>query len=421
MSLRRSLGGPAPEHGFGPSAAPQSTTLPAARIVQRALAFGLTCVLLLLGAWLLVGYPIYRFPDPAPFSGSKFLNPYEDRGGRWLKANFHAHSIAWWGLTNGKTTERDLVRAYADMGYDVIGLSNYWHVPPPESRPAVYSAYEHGMNLGRSHHIVIGARAVLPFDYPILQSINRKQFVLRLLREPSEVLVIAHPGLDTGFSEEEMARLTDYDAMEAVSGICKSERWWDAALSAGRLRWIISGDDSHDASNPDHTGICWNMVRSASLAQADVLDALRHGRLYGVKGRGGHLGIALDRCEMRGDTLHVTTVPEAAFITFTGQGGKVRRIATSTAEADYTFRADDTYIRIEVIGPGTHLYLNPVVRTRNGYPDTARAQVAWPASIAMWSAYAAFSVVVLASVWRGRFPRLWFATSRRVPARSAEV
>jgi hypothetical protein len=421
MLSRGSLDSPEHGHGTSPVSSPPQDRPTAFWTVRHVLVLALTSLLLLTGAWLLVGYPIYHFPDPMPFSGPRFLNPYAGPGGRWLKANFHAHSIAWWGLTNGKTSEGDLVRAYADMGYDVIGLSNYWRVSSPDGRPAVYHAYEHGMNVGRSHHIVIGAHAVLPFDYPILQSINRKQFVLRLLRNPSEVLVIAHPGLDTGFSRAEMAKLTDYDAMEAVSGIAKSQGWWDAALSAGRLRWIIAGDDSHDAANPDRTGICWNMVRSASLAQADVLDALRNGRSYGVKGRGGRLGIALDRCEMRGDTLHVATAPEAAFITFTGQGGKVRRTVTSVAEADYTFQADDTYIRVEIVGPGTHLYLNPVVRTRDGHPDPARASVAWLESVAMWAAYAALSLVVLAIVWRGRLPRLRFADSRRVPAPTAEV
>lgn len=365
-----------------------------------------TAVLLLISVWLFAGYPIYTFPEPAPFSGPQFLNPYEFQDGRWLKANFHAHAIAWSGLTNGRTAERDLVQAYATMGYDIIGLSTYWRVATLDGGPRVFPAYEHGGNLGRSHHLVIGARSVLHFDYPLVQTVHQKQFMLRLLRRPGEVLVIAHPRLRGGFSFADMAKLTDYDAMEAVSGIRQSQAWWDAALSAGRLRWIVAGDDTHDSNDRDHTGVCWTMIHAASPAEGDVLAAIRQGHAYGVEGRGGRLAIALDSCEMRGSTLHVRTVPDASMITFIGQGGTVRRTVANRSEAEYTFQADDTYIRIEIAGQGTHLYLNPVVRTADGQPDTAEARVNWPASIAMWASCGVLGLVILAGVsrwWPVRF------------------
>jgi hypothetical protein len=374
-----------------------------------------TAVLLLVGGWMFAFYPIYVFPEPAPFSGPQFLNPYEPRDGRWLKANFHAHGIAWGGLTNGRTAERNLAEAYAAMGYDIIGLSTYWRVETLDGGPQVFPAYEHGGNLGRSHHLVIGARSVLHFDYPLVQTVHQKQFMLRLLRRPGEVLVIAHPRLRGGFSFSDMAKLTDYDGMEAVSGIRQSQEWWDAALSAGRLRWIVAGDDTHDSSDRDQTGVCWTMIRAASPAEGDVLAAIRQGHAYGVEGRGGRLGLALDSCEMRGSTVHVRTVPAATAITFIGQGGTARRTEGNASEAEYTFRDDDTYIRVEIVGQGTHLYLNPVVRTAGGPPDTAEARVNWPASIAMWASYGVLSFVVLASVWYGWPGRFRSRRTRGVP------
>jgi len=45
--------------------------------------------------------PVYRFPEPVPFSGTQLWNPYKTLGGRWQRANLHAHGHAWGGVTSG--------------------------------------------------------------------------------------------------------------------------------------------------------------------------------------------------------------------------------------------------------------------------------------------------------------------------------
>ena len=398
---------PPEDHGFHDGRSPLAdrspeAAAPGARTHPRPRRWivWLTTAAVAIGAWALVGYPIYEFPAPAPFRGTRFFNPYERDGGRWLKANFHAHASAWLGITNGRASESDVARTYAAMGYDIVGLSNYWRISRTHSVPRVYAAYEHGANLGRSHHLVIGAHSVLAFDFPLVQNIHQKQFLLRLLHDASEVLLIAHPRLRGGFSSYDVARLTNYDGMEAVSGIRKSQEWWDAALSAGRLRWNVSGDDSHDSSDPTATGVCWTMIRAASIAESDVLAAISQGLTYGVEGKGGRLGIALDECLMHDGTLRVRTVPAASTITFIGQGGVARQTVAGVSQADYVFRDDDTYIRVEIEGEGNHLYLNPVVRTDGGRPDTAEARVNWPLSIGMWLSYTIAGVGIIAAAAR---------------------
>ena len=62
---------------------------------------------------------------PQPFAGASLWNPYAHLAGTWQKANLHAHGHAWAGMTNGKQTDEEVVRAYKQRGYAVAGVSNY--------------------------------------------------------------------------------------------------------------------------------------------------------------------------------------------------------------------------------------------------------------------------------------------------------
>ena len=46
---------------------------------------------------------IFNFSETSIFKGKEIYNPYENLGNRKIKANFHAHSKAWGGTTNGKS------------------------------------------------------------------------------------------------------------------------------------------------------------------------------------------------------------------------------------------------------------------------------------------------------------------------------
>ena len=73
--------------------------------------------LLLLGieAVLYFRAPVYEFPEPEPFSGDRYYNPYEglDSTG-WQKCNFHFHVKEWWGLTAGRNnTPMEFYKVYS--------------------------------------------------------------------------------------------------------------------------------------------------------------------------------------------------------------------------------------------------------------------------------------------------------------------
>ncbi len=323
-----------------------------------------------LGAFCLIGVallqgvaPVYRFPDPKPFAGSHFYNPYAGADGRWLTANFHAHSRAWAGLTTGKWSATAVRNRYRQMGYSVAAVSDYQYlVPAPVGDPSFIPVYEHGYNVPKTHQLVIGARHVVWGDFVFWQTRNHKQLVINELKSSAELVAIAHPELRGGYSAEDLKYLTNYDLMEIASHYGIAVPDWDVALSNGHPVWAIGDDDSHDVSDSSQTGATWTMVGSDVCDSGAVIRALRAGRAYVVKGHDGRSGVTLQSVAMHGDTMVVRTSRPVESIDFIGAGG--RRLATSreAAGAAYVFTADDPYVRAVLRTSDNTLYLNPVVR-----------------------------------------------------------
>ncbi|NDC73359.1 MAG: hypothetical protein EBZ62_07915, partial [Sphingobacteriia bacterium] len=70
-------------------------------------------LLVLLVLFVAVGFylrsEIYQFAPAQPFSGSSLYNPYDSMPPLRFKANFHAHSRSWGGLTNGHQSDSTLI------------------------------------------------------------------------------------------------------------------------------------------------------------------------------------------------------------------------------------------------------------------------------------------------------------------------
>jgi hypothetical protein len=309
--------------------------------------------------------PDYEFPPPTPFHGDRWYNPYAGYRGGGLRANFHAHSEAWSGLTFGDTPPRQLYGLYKALGYEVIGISDYMAIEGPQDPNDPYlSAYEHGYTPGRRHQTVIGAKRVNWLDYPLGASANQKQSVLDALRAGAPFVVINHPTKADSYAIDDMAKLTGYDAIEVATKYGVWEDFWDAALSAGRPVWGFAADDGHaqtESGSGSHVGI-GSVVIHAQRDADDVLRALREGRFHALYTRQNEGPIALDFCEIDAGVLHVRVGEVADTIRFYGEHGALRSEERRKAEAVYTLRPDDPYVRVEVIAHQAVLYLNPVIR-----------------------------------------------------------
>lgn len=322
--------------------------------------------------------PIYDFQQPESFSGKKIHNPYAGLDSTaWKKGNFQVQSRVWLGITDGHKNDSKAIWAiYGQLGYDIITITDYMKINTfGQDLDGYVSAYEHGYGLRKTHQVCIGTERVTWLDYPFYQNLNHKQHIINRLRNRNEIVSIVHPRVRHGYVPEDMKLLTNYDLLEAVSHYVVSLDYWDAALSTGHPVYILSNDDSHDVLNPTKVGRYCTFVNSESLAQTDIISALKSGKAFGakinmlegddfLKKAEDHSKIPiLKSVEVKEDTLFVEVSKKARAFTFFGQNGIIKKSVVNSDKAFYPVASDDSYIRTEIIFENnTQFFLNPVIR-----------------------------------------------------------
>ncbi len=342
--------------------------------------------------------PVYDFPLPRPFAGEKFYNPYQGMDSTyWRKANFHFHARAWAGLTSGRHNTTDaFYNTYKALGYDAPQISNYQSIEESFKDSSFYiPVYEHGFGIRKKHQILIGAHKVLWLDYSLTQNLSHKQHMINLLRPDNDIVAIAHPDWEGGYSLNDMQHLTNYDLVEALDRNWRSIPHWDAALSAGKAVYILADDDAHNLSNPYEIQRICTYINSPENKGTALIKALKAGMSFGAEIFMGHNESFSQKAEyarsiprvnsvdVRGDTLWVSVSGKPLKITFIGQQGEPKKIVRLANKAWYKFKPEDTYIRTEIVflkyymfpavGPGTIFYLNPVFRYNGTIPSNPLA------------------------------------------------
>jgi hypothetical protein len=307
----------------------------------------------------------YNFAYPSVFKGKCLYNPYQDLKKHWWKSNFHAHSIVWRHLSNGHQSPNEIISHYRkDLKYDIACISNYerrTHYLPANS-PQDISVYEHGYNVDKVHQLVFGKDPMVYYDITLFQTLDNKQYIINEEKQDSDIVVIAHPELRNAYTKSDMEKLSGYDMLEVLNNRKIATRAWDEALSSGKAAWIIADDDCHDISKPGDTGVSWTMVNANTKNCRDVMQALRSGRSYGVKGSDGVNDHYLKQVNVRDTVVTFVVDDTAQQIALIGQNGVVKKIEYNTDSISYNFQPQDTYIRAVVEFPSQELYLNPIIR-----------------------------------------------------------
>ncbi len=322
--------------------------------------------------------PAYDFPAKQAFKGKRWYNPYQScNPAWWKKAVFHKHADGWGGLKFKKDKTQATFYRYKYLGYDIVALSDYQHINPAKYEKQIDAIpnYEHGWGMKKNHHLNIGARSVLPFDFLFPQTASNKQFIINLLRPRTEVLALAHPDWYSAVKAYDVKRLCDYDCMEIFSNYHNSINIWDSALSAGMPVFLIADDDNEKIENPNVVGRCMTLVNAINNNQYQVTSALKQGRTIGVrvfsrddeswdfKRKNIEAIPVLESLKVSNDTLHIVFSKAAKKVAFIGQNGLILDSVSNAMKAFYVLNDSDTYVRTEITFiNGTIFYLNPVIR-----------------------------------------------------------
>jgi len=94
---------------------------------------------------------------------------------KWIE--FHVFLFRYNGILFKKDKTQATFDRYKYLGYDIVALSDYQHINPGkfEKQKEAIPNYEHGFGMKKNHHLSIGARSVLPFDFFFPQTTSNKQ------------------------------------------------------------------------------------------------------------------------------------------------------------------------------------------------------------------------------------------------------
>ena len=360
--------------------------------------------------------PVYKFPEAVSFTGDKFYNPYKDYDNtHHYRANFHGHSRLGGGLTNGRAnSEEDVFKAYRDLEYGFATVSNYHHItskPPYYDFPYV-PAQEYGINIFKTHLLLIGTKRKEYFDQPLWQGADTIQYRINRVKPYNEIVTLAHPAFVNGIEVDYMAQITGYDLMEVVNTFANSVSHWDKALSSGRPAFLLASDDTHNVFRNTDIGRNITMIPLNPATEADKLyDTLKSGAAYAVTVP--HIIAILDRSEklkvlnthpqllsmqVADNTLNIKLNRMVDKIVFSADNGQVMAEYDNVSESSYNIADNNSYVRATVyFDNGSTAYFNPVIRTNNGgglKPDMPQVLVNYPLSIIKWI----FTAVVFLSI-----------------------
>lgn len=332
-------------------------------------------LILLFGSFQYLNTTIYDFRPAKPFTGPNWYNPYQNLDTIKIRANFHAHSKAWGGLSHGSGSPAEIRKAYSDSGYRVSAISNYFRIDTTgKANDSLYiPAYEHGMNIQKTHCLVINSGGVSFTDYLLYQTTSHQQNVIESIKKKGGIIALAHPGFLFARRLSDMRKLEHYDLVEVLNHFRFSDAYWDEALSSGRLAFLVADDDAHGLEK-GQIFRAWTEIFVNVAGKKQVLNSLTNGRAVGVATiyQKSPVQNGFVSCQLQNGTISVQFRNRADSILFIGQNGKIRKVVFGADKGQYVLQPDDTYIRVKSINAETHVYLNPILRYGSELPFASK-------------------------------------------------
>ncbi len=326
--------------------------------------------------------PIYNFPPTEPFSGDKIYNPYNslDTALGWKKSNFHTHTKVDKGINECPEYPDVVWSDYQQYGYDILTFSNHNALTefPGDTSRQVW-VYEHGYNPLKFHKLVFGVKKVNYYEQMLPFTISQKQFMFDLLRKDADLILFNHPDRTFGINDNDFKYLTGYEMVESFCGEETALHYWDVGLSNGHYSHSLINDDCHDSGNTKKIARRCSWLNTPSHSYGDILKTLKEGCFYTMRmpdfGDGDkEIKIienqtlpAIKNIGLSGDSLYISLSEPAEYIIIVGENGFRRDSLIKTDFANYKFRNDDSYIRLEAgFSSGVVIFTNAFARYQEG-------------------------------------------------------
>jgi hypothetical protein len=202
-------------------------------------------------------------------------------GGIWLRCQLHSHTTN----SDGEASPPELCAHYAASGFDVLAITDHWHVTDcvhdelvliPSSELTAHSPSAHG----EAEALALGVAELPESRQPFPDVEAMAAWIARRGGLP----FLCHPywsglAVQEVLSAPSLAGLEIWNGgSELLQGNGLSTVHWDAALHEGRMLTGIATDDCHTPGQDSRLGWTWVLARERTASA--VLEALREGRAY---------------------------------------------------------------------------------------------------------------------------------------------
>jgi hypothetical protein len=318
-------------------------------------------------AWLLVGESIGALREQAPPIG-------------WYKGNTHTHTLN----SDGDSTPNEVVTWYRSNGYHFLVLTDHNFLTSVEGLNALHAADEKFLVIrGEEVTSTLGDKPLHVNGLDTRRLVGRQygttvvevlQRAVDAIRAADGVPHINHPNFRWAVTADELRQVENNKLFEIYNGhpqvnhvggggVPGLEEAWDAILTSGTLLYGIAVDDAHTFKQPGNPNVAgpgrgWVVVRAPRLESRALLEAMERGDFY------ASTGVVLADYQVMEKSMTVRVAPRTFSkyrIQFIGSGGRVLE-EVPAAEATYSFKGDEGYVRAKVIESNGQLaWCQPVV------------------------------------------------------------
>jgi hypothetical protein len=285
----------------------------------------------------------------------------------WYKGNTHTHTL----MSDGDSLPDEVVRWYAEHGYDFVVLTDHAVVDNVDPLNALFNA--DGQFL-----VIRGEEVTSNFDKRSVHvnALNPAHAVdaqrgadardtlqkdLDAAHSVAPLAQINHPTWRWQLSAKDIASVKGGDLLEIANQhpggnnlgagpqFPGTEEIWDEVLSQGVHVWGVASDDSHVFKRPWSSdeplpGRGWIVVRAAHLTVKDIIGAIKAGDFY------ASTGVELRDYQASPKLIGVTIRPSGDRkyrVQFIGKNGRVFEEATGNS-ALYQVKGDEGYVRAKI-------------------------------------------------------------------------
>jgi hypothetical protein len=297
----------------------------------------------------------------------------------WYKGNLHTHTLN----SDGDSTPDEVVRWYRERGYGFLVLTDHNFLTGVDGLNALHGADERFLVIkgeeltdrvdGKPIHVNgfdVDRQVPLQGGATVVEMVQR---MVDAVRSARGVPAVNHPNFGWAITADELRQIARTRLFEVYNGhplvnnvggggSPGTEEIWDRILSSGRLLYGVAVDDAHHFKPttdpaPSTPGHGWVYVRAPRLEPRAIVEALDRGDFY------ASTGVELTSLEATASSLTVTVKPGSSSryrIQFIGRQGRVLHEAM-TADATYTFKGDEGYVRAKVLDSnGRVAWIQPV-------------------------------------------------------------